>query len=283
LEDVSFSGIDIRNRSLLYRMAFLKGIKDICLGGVITGGGVCVMHYIGMMAQHSQESISMKWNVGIVAASVIIAVAASIAAFWILFRLLPLFPGWESLRIASSLIMAIAVCGMHYTGMEAATYQSPSKKSSEMDIGGQYLNSDDAGVVAISSSLILNWLLSMVIQSELRYASFIRAQRLEKANKELKVLYEKYPNSAPRQSHYSRSYSQGDQRDMESLAQPSVQYHFPGHSRSTYRKHSGAATISPEAWSDREAAALPSKEWKEHHMRNEDVVIESSHEDPCSP
>ena len=59
------------------------------------------------------------YNYGIVAASVLIALIACTAAFWILYRLLSLYPHMETLRIASAVVMTIAVCGMHYTGMIA--------------------------------------------------------------------------------------------------------------------------------------------------------------------
>lgn len=44
------------------------------------------MHYIGMLALKFPGQIS--WNIGIIAGSVIIAIIASIFAFWICFRLL---------------------------------------------------------------------------------------------------------------------------------------------------------------------------------------------------
>jgi NO-binding membrane sensor protein with MHYT domain len=58
----------------------------------------------------------MKWDAGIIAVSVIIAIVASTAAFWILFRLLALYPRIELLRIACAAVASIAVNGMHYTG-----------------------------------------------------------------------------------------------------------------------------------------------------------------------
>lgn len=59
---------------------------------------------------------SIIWSEGIVAASIIIALVASVAAFWILFRLLSLFPHLEYLRFASAFVMAVAVTGMHFVG-----------------------------------------------------------------------------------------------------------------------------------------------------------------------
>jgi NO-binding membrane sensor protein with MHYT domain len=66
------------------------------------------------------EHCKMTWNVGIVAASAIIAVVAATVAFWILFRLLALYPHYEILRIAGAVVAAVAVNGMHYTGNETA-------------------------------------------------------------------------------------------------------------------------------------------------------------------
>lgn len=65
----------------------------------------------------------IEWDVGIIIASILIAIVAATAAFWILFRLLAMFPYYEFLRVASALIAAIAVNGMHYTGMASATFK----------------------------------------------------------------------------------------------------------------------------------------------------------------
>ena len=111
---------DIRGKSKIKVMAMFKGLKPIAMGGVLAGAGVCVMHYLGMQAQ--TFAVRMEWNIGIIAASVLIAIVVSMVAFWIMFRLLPLFPSSEKLRVASALVMGVAVCGMHYTGMYAPTY-----------------------------------------------------------------------------------------------------------------------------------------------------------------
>ena len=42
----------------------------------------------------------INWNEGVVAGSCLIAVIASIAAFWIIFRLLAVYPNFELLRAA---------------------------------------------------------------------------------------------------------------------------------------------------------------------------------------
>jgi|SRR5581483_139638 len=88
------------------------GAWPLLAGGLILGLGVASMHYIGMAAIRVPDSLS--YNPGLVAASVIIAVIAGIAALWAALRLDSLFS-----TFIASLIMGVAVNGMHYTGMAA--------------------------------------------------------------------------------------------------------------------------------------------------------------------
>ena len=193
----------IQNRYILYRMAVLKGLGPLIIGGVITGGGVCVMHYIGMGALAA--NVTIVWDIGLVILSVIIAIVASTAAFWILFRLLPLFTNYESLRLISALIMAIAVCGMHYTGMMAATYRY-NNNASDYNVGHKDMTTQTALLSAVVSCICINWIISMLVQSELRQISYHHSRQLNAAQKLLGNLYTKYPNEIPGQNH---SNSQG--------------------------------------------------------------------------
>src|SRR3984957_4534981 len=100
-------------------VGFRDGTGPLVLGGVIIGLGVASMHYLGMSAIRGQDSLS--YNPLPVAASVIIAVIAGAAALWARLRLDTL---WST--IVASLIMGVAVSGMHYTGMAALrVYPAP--------------------------------------------------------------------------------------------------------------------------------------------------------------
>jgi NO-binding membrane sensor protein with MHYT domain len=100
-------------------VGFREGTGALVLGGVIIGAGVASMHYIGMSAIRVQDSLT--FNPLLVAASVIIAVIAGTAALWAALRLHTL---WST--IVASLIMGVAVSGMHYTGMAALrVYPAP--------------------------------------------------------------------------------------------------------------------------------------------------------------
>ena len=77
------------------------------------GAGVAAMHYTGLAAMRMQAQLS--YDLTIVGISLGIAVVASIAALWLVFNTTHL---WQI--VASALVMGLAVCGMHYTGMKAA-------------------------------------------------------------------------------------------------------------------------------------------------------------------
>lgn len=83
--------------------------------GFIVGLGVVGMHYTGMLALLMQADT--QWNWGIIATSIGIAVAAAIVALWLAIHVKN---SWQTLL--SAMVMAVAVCGMHYTGMAAADF-----------------------------------------------------------------------------------------------------------------------------------------------------------------
>jgi hypothetical protein len=58
----------------------------------------------------------------VVAGSVVVGYAGSFLAFWLLFRLLSLYPDKELLRIFATFMLVGAVSGMHYTGLNAAHF-----------------------------------------------------------------------------------------------------------------------------------------------------------------
>ncbi|MFJ9828296.1 MHYT domain-containing protein [Streptomyces sp. NPDC101160] len=81
-------------------------------GGTITGLGVATMHYLGMagMRLHGQ----IQYDTVTVALSVVIAVVAATAALWAAVSV----HGFMA-SLGASLVMGLAVSGMHYTAMAA--------------------------------------------------------------------------------------------------------------------------------------------------------------------
>jgi NO-binding membrane sensor protein with MHYT domain len=108
-------------------------------GGTITGLGIASMHYLGMAGMRLNGQL--EYNTLTVAASVVIAMAAATAALWAAGQVRGFL--WS---IGASLVMGLAVSGMHYTGMAAlsvhlhgtggpATGDSPAALLAPMLIG----------------------------------------------------------------------------------------------------------------------------------------------------
>ncbi|WP_103533843.1 MHYT domain-containing protein [Streptomyces sp. SM11] len=103
---------------------FLVGFRGpgtvvLTTAGVFTGLGVAAMHYLGMAAMHTPDDL--RYSYATVALSILIAVVAATAALWAAVSVHGL---WASL--GASLIMGVAVTGMHYTGMAALDVPSGS-------------------------------------------------------------------------------------------------------------------------------------------------------------
>ena len=126
-------------------------IKRILLGGTVMGLGIASMHYIGMEAMIMPARISYDPLLFII--SIIIAIAASIAAIWIAQRLAAKKTKYHNLFItAATLIMGLAISGMHYVGMAAASYTPFITNSLSID---DFDNTILIGTIAIISLLII--------------------------------------------------------------------------------------------------------------------------------
>jgi NO-binding membrane sensor protein with MHYT domain len=136
-------------------------------GGVLTGVGVVGMHYLGMYAMNM--SVEVSYDPVFVALSVVIAIAAAIAALWFALRV-----GGLVKIIGAALLMGIAVSGMHYTGMYAVSVHSqmsmtPVTGASAIDLLLPLI----VGVSVITLGLLLSVMLSPSEKERLREAEFL--------------------------------------------------------------------------------------------------------------
>jgi NO-binding membrane sensor protein with MHYT domain len=104
---------------MLY-IVFTHAIERPVIGGIISGGAVGLMHYIGMMGMRFQGTI--EYDPGVVFASCFTSVCVIIGGFWIFFRVLSLFPSFDILRIISACNGMFGISGLHYIGLQAATF-----------------------------------------------------------------------------------------------------------------------------------------------------------------
>jgi PAS domain S-box-containing protein len=90
------------------------------IGGLLMGSGIASMHYVGMEAMRLQAMC--RYTVWIVIVSLVLAIVISLVALWLTFHLRAQTKsmGWR--KLASALLMGIAIPVMHYTGMAAVTF-----------------------------------------------------------------------------------------------------------------------------------------------------------------
>ena len=93
---------------------------QLAFGALIMGGGIASMHYTGMAALRMLPGID--YDPSLFMASLLIAVVASAAALWIAFRLRRQTPYVRQVRGLAAVVMGLAIVGMHYTGMAAASF-----------------------------------------------------------------------------------------------------------------------------------------------------------------
>jgi len=98
------------------------GMLRAAAGSLVMGLGVSTMHYVGMDAMRLRAVC--HWNPTTVATSVLVAVLVSFVALILTFRFRADARDWSPLKLASALLMGVAISGMHYTGMAAATFVS---------------------------------------------------------------------------------------------------------------------------------------------------------------
>ncbi len=158
-------------------------VRDVLVGGPLMGVGVAAMHYTGMEAMRVPGNLA--YSVPVVALSVVIAITAATAALWLTFRRNNV---WQKLLAAG--IMGLAIAGMHYTGMAAATFTattedgSPAAHIAALGMGQQNLALYVAGATFLI--LFLAMLASSVDQqrvqrdlraSEARFRAAVQAVR----------------------------------------------------------------------------------------------------------
>jgi diguanylate cyclase (GGDEF)-like protein len=158
--------------------------RQLMIGALVMGAGVCTMHYTGMAAMRMSPGIHYK--VPLVLLSIAIAVVASGAALWLAFRLRQHSSRIKLLRVGSATVMGCAIAGMHYTAMAAAQMPVHSIcRASHSSIDPLWLAS--LMIVSTLGGLAVV-LITSVIDMRLESRTAALAASLENANQELTYL-----------------------------------------------------------------------------------------------
>ncbi|MBO9356671.1 signal protein [Bordetella petrii] len=122
-----------------------------CLaGGVMAGLGIAAMHYVGIAAL--RVPVLFQWRLSLVVLSVLIAVVAATAALWLAFNV-----HTTRQRVLAATVMAVAVCGMHYTAAAAGGMVCTTPREfSGLRIGGAALPYV-VFVLSVATLALLRW------------------------------------------------------------------------------------------------------------------------------
>ena len=151
-------------------------------GAVLMGLGIATMHYLGMAAMRMQPGIVYDpfWFI----ASIVVAISACAAALWIAFRLRSEGARTLPLRAIASVVMGLAIVGMHYTGMAAANFQEDSICGAVADGG---IESRWLAILVIVTTMgtLAIALMASLFDRQMRARTGVLAASLERANLKL--------------------------------------------------------------------------------------------------
>ena len=157
---------------------------QLALGALIMGAGISAMHYCGMAALKMQPGID--YDPTLFSASLVIAVVASAAALWIAFHLRRNTPYVRLARSGASVVMGLAIVGMHYTGMAAANFSEGSFCGA---VGSGLSGKGLDNLVLVTSLAVLSIaLLTSLLDARLEARTAMLADSLSQANQELTQL-----------------------------------------------------------------------------------------------
>lgn len=127
-------------------------VIHLIAGGVILGLAIASMHYTGMMAM--LISLNIKYLPGLFFLSILIAIIASEAAIWLALKSNTVIARLRNrVKLSSAILMGLAICGMHYTGMAASVF-SPLCASSAI-IKSQSMDPTVLAIMVAGATLLI--------------------------------------------------------------------------------------------------------------------------------
>ncbi|MCP1573745.1 diguanylate cyclase (GGDEF)-like protein [Herbaspirillum rubrisubalbicans] len=156
-------------------------LRRLLGSAVLMGSGIAAMHYTGMAAMRMQPGID--YDLVLFVGSVIIAVVTSATALWIAFSLRRNTPHVKVARAGASVVMGMAIVGMHYTGMAAASFPRGAVcLAAREGVGSGWLA---ILIIVVTLAVLTIALLTSVLDARLESRTAKLARSLAEANEEL--------------------------------------------------------------------------------------------------
>ena len=144
--------------------------RRLLVSGAIMGVGIAAMHYTGMAALRLDALI--LYFIGGWLLSIVNAIVCSTIAIWLVFRL----GGGNNLLLKglAALVMGVAICGMHYTGMYATVCVTTGTAATAYGLDPVPL----AAAIASVTLLVMGIALTVSLQSQLLSRTLREQNRL---------------------------------------------------------------------------------------------------------
>ena len=175
--DIALTGVSvipaiIASAIALYMIRAKRKKINLIISAIFMGLGISAMHYIGMAAMGMGGCI--EYSTTIVLISIMIAIAASNIALFLLFHQIDSNKLNHGFKLLSALIMGGAITSMHYIGMFAATFSSNCVSN---PVFGISLERDVLVVVVTLSSIFILTITQMltVVDKKISEKSFFEA------------------------------------------------------------------------------------------------------------
>ena len=160
------------------------GIPTAVLGSIVMGGGILAMHYIGMEAMRLPAMCS--YSSGVVALSVILAIAISFVALWLTFGARDMAASWSWRKSGTALLMGLAIPVTHYVGMAAVSFMPASLPESQLT---HAIDISQLGVAGIGLATLIG-LGFVLLMSFLDRRLSLQALELEMTNQRYQLMTE---------------------------------------------------------------------------------------------
>lgn len=150
-------------------------------GGLLMGAGIAGMDYIGMAAMRLPAT--PHYNQTVLAISVVLAVAASLAALWITFRHRSArgAAGWR--KAGSALLMGLAIPAVHYTAMAAVTF-TPAASAGDISRAVDISELGAVGIGAVTLTILALAIMTSIVDRRFSEQS-LELERSEQRYREL--------------------------------------------------------------------------------------------------
>ena len=159
-----------------FALFMVKGTRrnrhNLVFGGIVIGVGLSAMNYVGMAA--IKFGSGLRYDPALFVASVGVAIVGAIVALWLGFRLRG-GDSWHTklTRFSASIIMGLAIIGMHFTNMAATRFSSASLYGLNDGMDHNWLAFSVSGMILMILAFILLW--SFIDIRSRRYAEALRA------------------------------------------------------------------------------------------------------------